>query len=409
MQTIKHNCYLCLRMEKMIDITEYKYELPPERIALFPLPQRDHSKLLIYKKGVITHSQFTNLDQFLPTDSMLVFNNTKVIPARLLFKKETGAEIEVFLLNPVTPSPLISVAMEAHGSCEWHVAVGNAKRWNEGILRKRVGNHQLAATFIDREKSIVRFKWSDQLSFAEIISHMGATPLPPYLKREVEASDKERYQTIYSEKEGAVAAPTAGLHFTERVFEKLRERKITNDFLTLHVSAGTFQPVKAENALDHTMHAEQMVVSKTNLENLLNQESIVAVGTTSLRTLESLYWYGVKLASEPDAAFQIAQDEPYQENKRTKTIGRREAFENVLKKMIRDGETQSAGETSIYIVPGYQIKTANALITNFHQPGSTLMLLVAALVGKDWKKIYQTALENNYRFLSYGDSSLLIP
>jgi S-adenosylmethionine:tRNA ribosyltransferase-isomerase len=276
-------------------------------------------------------------------------------------------------------------------------------------LEKRVGNHQLAATFIDREKSIVRFKWSDQLSFAEIISHMGATPLPPYLKREVEASDKERYQTIYSEKEGAVAAPTAGLHFTERVFEKLRERKITNDFLTLHVSAGTFQPVKAENALDHTMHAEQMVVSKTNLENLLNQESIVAVGTTSLRTLESVYWYGVKLASEPDAVFQIAQDEPYQENKRTKTIGRREAFENVLKKMIRDGETQSAGETSIYIVPGYQIKTANALITNFHQPGSTLMLLVAALVGKDWKKIYQTALENNYRFLSYGDSSLLIP
>jgi S-adenosylmethionine:tRNA ribosyltransferase-isomerase len=396
-------------MEKMIDITEYKYELPPERIALFPLPQRDHSKLLIYKKGVITHSQFTYLDEFLPADSMLVFNNTKVIPARLLFKKETGAEIEVFLLNPVSPSPLVSVAMEAQGACEWHVAVGNAKRWNEGILRKRVGNHQLAATFIDREKSIVRFKWSDQLSFAEIISHMGATPLPPYLKREVEASDKERYQTIYSEKEGAVAAPTAGLHFTERVFEKLRERKITNDFLTLHVSAGTFQPVKAENALDHPMHAEQMVVSKTNLENLLNQESIVAVGTTSLRTLESVYWYGVKLASEPDAVFQIAQDEPYQENKRTKTIGRREAFENVLKKMIRDGETQSAGETSIYIVPGYQIKTANALITNFHQPGSTLMLLVAALVGKDWKKIYQTALENNYRFLSYGDSSLLIP
>jgi S-adenosylmethionine:tRNA ribosyltransferase-isomerase len=396
-------------MEKTIDINEYKYELPPERIALFPLPQRDHSKLLVYKQGVITPSQFTDLDQFLPAHSMLVFNNTKVIPARLLFKKETGAEIEVFLLNPVSPSPLVSVAMEAQGACEWHVAVGNAKRWNEGILRKRVGNHQLAATFIDREKSIVRFKWSDQLSFAEIISHMGATPLPPYLKREAEASDKERYQTIYSEKEGAVAAPTAGLHFTERVFEKLRERKITNDFLTLHVSAGTFQPVKAENALDHPMHAEQMVVSKTNLENLLNQESIVAVGTTSLRTLESLYWYGVKLAGEPDAVFQIAQDEPYQENKRTKTIGRREAFENVLKKMIRDGETQSAGETSIYIVPGYQIKTANALITNFHQPGSTLMLLVSALVGKDWKKIYQTALENNYRFLSYGDSSLLIP
>jgi S-adenosylmethionine:tRNA ribosyltransferase-isomerase len=396
-------------MEKMIDINEYKYELPPEKIALFPLPQRDHSKLLIYKQGVITHSQFTDLDQFLPADSMLVFNNTKVIPARLLFKKETGAEIEVFLLNPVSPSPLVSVAMEAQGACEWHVAVGNAKRWNEGALTKRAGNLQLAATFIDREKSTVRFEWPDQLTFAEVISHMGATPLPPYLKREVEESDKERYQTIYSKKEGAVAAPTAGLHFTERVFEKLRQKNITTDFLTLHVSAGTFQPVKAENALDHTMHAEQMVVSKSNLENLLNQESIVAVGTTSLRTLESLYWYGVKLASEPDAVFQIAQDEPYQENNRTKTIKRREAFENVLNKMTRDGETQMQGETSIYIVPGYQIKTANALITNFHQPGSTLMLLVAALVGKDWKKIYQQARENDYRFLSYGDSSLLIP
>jgi S-adenosylmethionine:tRNA ribosyltransferase-isomerase len=396
-------------MEKTIDINEYKYELPPEKIALFPLPQRDHSKLLVYKHGVITHSQFTNLDQFLPEDSLLVFNNTKVIPARLLFKKETGAEIEVFLLNPVSPSPLVSVAMEAQGACEWHVAVGNAKRWNEGILTKRAGNHQLAATFIDREKSIVHFEWSDQLTFAEIISHMGATPLPPYLKREVEASDNERYQTIYSKKEGAVAAPTAGLHFTERVFEKLRQRNITTDFLTLHVSAGTFQPVKAENALDHAMHAEQMVVSKSNLENLLNQKSIVAVGTTSLRTLESLYWYGVKLSREPDAIFQIAQDEPYQDNNRAKNVGRHEAFENVLKKMIRDGETHLAGETSIYIVPGYQIKTANALITNFHQPGSTLMLLVAALVGKDWKKIYQQAMENDYRFLSYGDSSLLIP
>ncbi|MCX8491425.1 MAG: S-adenosylmethionine:tRNA ribosyltransferase-isomerase [Cyclobacteriaceae bacterium] len=396
-------------MEKTIDINEYKYELPPERIALFPLPQRDRSKLLVYKQGVITHSQFIDLDQFLPVDSMLIFNNTKVIPARLLFKKETGAEIEVFLLNPVSPSPLVSVAMEAHGSCEWHVAVGNAKRWNEEVLTKRAGNHQLTATFIDRKKSIVHFEWPDQLSFAEMISHMGATPLPPYLKREVEASDKERYQTIYSKKEGAVAAPTAGLHFTDRVFEKLRQKNITTDFLTLHVSAGTFQTVKTKNALDHTMHAEQMVVSKANLENLINQKNIVAVGTTSLRTLESIYWYGVKLVGEPDAIFQIAQDEPYQENNRTKTIARREAFENVLDKMTRDGETQLAGETSIYIVPGYQIKTVDALITNFHQPGSTLMLLVATFVGNDWKKNYQQALENDYRFLSYGDSSLLIP
>lgn len=396
-------------MEKTIDINEYKYELSPDRIALFPLPQRDHSKLLVYNQGVMTHSQFTELDKFLTADAMLVFNNTKVIPARLLFKKETGAEIEVFLLNPVSPSPLVSVAMEAHSFCEWHVAVGNAKRWNEGALTKRAGNHQLTVTLIDREKSIVRFEWPDQLTFAEMISHLGATPLPPYLKREVEVSDKERYQTVYSKKEGAVAAPTAGLHFTDRVFEKLRQKNIATDFLTLHVSAGTFQPVKAENALDHTMHAEQMVVSKANLENLLNQKSVIAVGTTSLRTLESLYWYGVKLASEPDAIFQIAQDEPYQKNNKTKNIDRNEAFENVLKKMTRDGETQLAGETSIYIVPGYQINTANALITNFHQPGSTLMLLVAAFVGKDWKKIYQHALENDYRFLSYGDSSLLIP
>jgi S-adenosylmethionine:tRNA ribosyltransferase-isomerase len=390
-----------------ININDYKYELPQERIALYPLEQRDHSKLLVYQQGNIRHQHFYDLSQFLPEGATLFFNDTKVIPARLLFQKETGATIELFLLNPLQPSPLVAVSMEARGSSQWHVAIGNAKRWNDGNrLTHHLGEGKLTAKLVDKEKGVVNFSWTpESLSFAEVVSLAGATPLPPYLKREVEASDRERYQTIYSKKEGAVAAPTAGLHFTDQVFEDLKTKNIQTDFLTLHVSAGTFQPVKVENALDHPMHAEQMVISKSNLQNLINSQGIiVAVGTTSLRTLESLYWYGVKLEYNQHADFIIEQNEPYQNKSK---LSFRAAVQNVLAKLERDQAAQLIGETSIYIVPGYEIKSCNALITNFHQPASTLMLLVAAFVGPDWKKIYNQALNSGYRFLSYGDSSLL--
>jgi S-adenosylmethionine:tRNA ribosyltransferase-isomerase len=395
-------------MKRIVNINEYKYNLPPEKIALHPLAERDQSKLLVYKNSKITHAQFLHLDEYLPSNSTLFFNNTKVIPARLHFQKQTGADIEIFLLNPVWPSSLVAVAMEAQSTSHWHVVVGNAKRWTEGTsLIKRIGEVTLTASFIDRGKSIVEFSWlPSELTFAQIIDKSGAVPLPPYLKREVADADRERYQTVYSKNEGAVAAPTAGLHFTDGVFAKLRKKNIKTDFVTLHVSAGTFQPVKVENAVEHTMHAEQIVVSKKNLQNLIAAETIGAVGTTSLRTLESLYWYGVKLQASPSAGFKIEQEEPYQTN--GLNISREESFGNVLKKMERDGLDSLMGETAIYILPGYQFRVCDALVTNFHQPGSTLMLLIAAFVGEDWKKIYNEALENNYRFLSYGDSSVLL-
>ncbi len=394
-------------MHDFIDINEYKYELPNERIALYPLPERDQSKLLVYQSGSIEHSVFREIHQHLPTGSTLFFNNTKVIPARLTFKKETGAEIEIFLLNSILPSSIVSLAMEAKGTAQWHATIGNAKRWNSGKLQLEIPEGILEVELTDKVNSIVTFNWSPAtLTFAEVISLTGKTPLPPYLKRNVAPSDRERYQTVYSEKEGAVAAPTAGLHFTEQVLESLKAKNIATNFFTLHVSAGTFQPVKVENAVEHIMHSEQIVVTRNNLENLINLKGkLIAVGTTSLRTLESLYWYGVKLQSDSTADFTIDQKFPYQ--KSVKSISREESFQIILAKMKKEEIHQLIGQTSIYIMPGYAIKTADALITNFHQPGSTLLLLISAFVGSDWKKIYSTSLENNYRFLSFGDSSLL--
>ena len=393
-------------METFIDINEYKYNLPNEKIALHPLPERDQSKLLVFKNGLIEHATFSELDTHLPNDATLFFNNTKVIPARLIFKKETGAEIEIFLLNPLLPSSIISLAMEAKSTAQWHVSIGNAKRWNIGKLQLHLDECVLEAELTDRENSIVTFNWQPINLSSEVISRIGKTPLPPYLKRELVLSDKERYQTVYSEKEGAVAAPTAGLHFTEQVLTSLRKKNITTDFLTLHVSAGTFQPVKVENAVEHVMHSEQIVVTRNNIENLINLKGkLIAVGTTSLRTLESLYWYGVKLQYDSKADFRIDQNFPYQ--KSVQNISREESFRTILAKMKKEEINHLIGQTSIYIMPGYAIKTADALITNFHQPGSTLLLLISAFVGSDWKNIYSTALENNYRFLSFGDSSLL--
>ncbi len=391
-------------MSNPVTIKDFIYELPEHRIALHPMTQRDQSKLLVYQNGKITHAKFDKLIDYLPEDSILFFNDTKVIPARLLFQKVTGAVIEVFLLDPVAPSPLIALAMTAKEKSKWHCTIGNLKRWNvDTSLIKNNKELILSATLVDRENGVVEFNWNLPLTFSEVLQQVGAIPLPPYIKRDAEKGDYDRYQTVYSKEDGAVAAPTAGLHFSNEVLISLSKKNIGTDFFTLHVSAGTFQPVKVEDAKEHIMHAEQVVITRKNLENLLSNKSVVAVGTTSLRTLESIYWYGVKLFYNPNAAFNIHQNDASS----LKAIRKEDAIQSILKKMDAEKTEQLIGETSIYILPGYDFKIGNALITNFHQPGSTLILLVAAFIGQDWRLIYNEALNNSYRFLSYGDSSLL--
>lgn len=390
-----------------LNTDDYSYSLAPERIALFPLQSRDQSKLLVYGKGKITHTTFKSIAEHISSGSLLFFNDTKVIPARLHFTKGTGAEIEIFLLNPVSSSLMVH-AMQAEHGCRWKCAIGNLKRWRDGIiLSKELGDIKLEANLLDRNEGLVEFKWNTAHNFAAIIERSGETPLPPYINRKSDEADRERYQTIYSHYEGAVAAPTAGLHFTEEVFQSLKDKGVQTDFLTLHVSAGTFQPIKVRNAADHTMHNEQVVVKRKNIENLLNSSFIIPVGTTSMRTIESIYWYGVKLLADGDAEFTIAQGDPYIIRSTFPT--KEESLTAVLSYMDRNKLTEITGQTSIYIVPGYTFRICKALVTNFHQPGSTLILLVAAFIGTDWKKVYQSALDNNYRFLSYGDSSLLLP
>jgi S-adenosylmethionine:tRNA ribosyltransferase-isomerase len=389
----------------VLKISDYTYLLPQERIAYYPLPQRDESKLLVYNKGQIAHESFKHLTAFLPANSFLFFNDTKVIPARLHFRKGTGAEIEIFLLTPVKPSSLHVEAMAAKSTSTWQCTIGNLKRWSDNLTL--VHPHSaLEARLLDRNQGIVEFSWSGNHTFAEVIMQAGETPLPPYIKRIAEPSDRIRYQTIFSHHEGAVAAPTAGLHFTENVFADLKKKKIDYDFVTLHVSAGTFQPVKEEDISRHVMHHEQIILSRKNVENILAHEVIVPVGTTAMRTLESVYWFGVKLLHEEKSPLLIEQEFPYRPETR---ISKKDSIEKVLHYMEVNNMQQLSGETSIFIRPGYEFKVCKALITNFHQPASTLILLVAAFVGDDWKKIYDEALKNDYRFLSYGDSSLLIP
>jgi S-adenosylmethionine:tRNA ribosyltransferase-isomerase len=406
-----------------LNTDDYTYSLTPDRIAVYPLDVRDQSKLLVYDKGQITHTKFNCLATHLPSGCFLFFNDTKVIPARLHFTKDhtvapiktgamagkvAGAEIEIFLLNPIEPSPLMIHAMQAERTCIWKCTIGNLKRWKEGtVLSKDLSGVSLEASLLDRNKGYVKFSWNTSDTFAGIVNRSGETPLPPYLNRKSETTDRERYQTIYSHYEGAVAAPTAGLHFTSNVFDALKDKGIQKDFLTLHVSAGTFQPIKAKNAAEHAMHNEQLVIKRHNVENLLNNSYIIPVGTTSMRTIESIYWYGVKLLSDPDAQLDISQNDPY--FKRTELPTKEESLSSVLDYFDRYKLNEITGQTSIYIVPGYRFQICKALITNFHQPGSTLILLVAAFIGHDWRKVYQSALDNNYRFLSYGDSSLLIP
>lgn len=401
---------------RTLSIKDFTYLLPEERIAKYPLANRDASKLLIYKEGNIAEDIYRNISDHIPTTSLLVFNDTKVVEARLLFQKKTGGVIEIFCLEPQQQYPDITTAMQQHERVLWHCLIGGASKWKRGqLLEKRIKYDSnvlvLNARYVEKagDSFIIELSWNNPtLSLAEVLHLFGAIPLPPYIKREAEANDAERYQTVYAHYEGSVAAPTAGLHFTNAVFKDLNQKNIDADFLTLHVGAGTFKPVTSEIMRDHEMHAEYFTVSKSFIQNLLDHlgKDIIAVGTTSLRTLESLYWLGAKqLAVHGPQSLQITQWEVYNYNE--ETISSREALENLFNWMSERELEQVTAKTQIIIAPGYRFKIVSGLITNFHQPQSTLLLLVAAFIGDDWRKVYAHALENNFRFLSYGDGSLL--
>lgn len=399
-----------------IHISDYNYLLPDDKIAKFPKEQRDQSKLLVYQSGKIKEDIFYNLPKYLPKNSLMVFNNTKVIQARLHFKKVSGALIEIFLLEPGMPTDY-ELMFQTKGYCEWLCLIGNLKKWKEGILVKEfIYNGETVRIEATKKESIgtshkVALKWDNtSLSFAELIDLIGELPIPPYLNRETEESDKTTYQTVYSKINGSVAAPTAGLHFTNNVLQNLDNCGIEREELTLHVGAGTFKPVKSEELSGHDMHTEYISVSKQTLEKLLSYgASAIAVGTTSVRTLESLYYMGVKLHSNPDLSEQelhITQWEPY---KVKSSLTSKEAIEEIIKYLDRNNLSTLHSSTQIMIAPGYNYKIVKLLITNFHQSQSTLLLLVSAFVKGNWKTIYDYALAHDFRFLSYGDSSLLIP
>lgn len=401
---------------KHIHISDYNYPLPDERIAKFPLEQRDHSKLLLYKHGEVSEDLFYNLPDYLPSGALMVFNNTKVIQARLHFHKETGALIEIFLLEPVAPSDY-ELMFQTTGHCAWLCLVGNLKKWKDGTLSREfdIKGHHLTLTAKRGEarktSHWIDFSWDNpNVSFAEILETVGELPIPPYLNRETQESDKKTYQTVYSKIKGSVAAPTAGLHFTDQVLEALDAKGLDREELTLHVGAGTFKPVKSEDIEGHEMHTEYIYVRRQTLEKLIKHEAkAIAVGTTSVRTLESLYYIGAKLAHNPhltEAELHVEQWEPYDT---TPTLTPVEAIQQIIDYLDRNGLPALHSSTQIIIAPGYEYKIVKMLITNFHQPQSTLLLLVSAFVKGDWRNIYDYALAHDFRFLSYGDSSLLIP
>lgn len=402
-------------MEKLL-IGEYNYALPDERIAKYPLSRRDSSKLLLYRGGQVSEDVFCHVGAHLPSETLLVYNNTRVIQARLVFHKPTGARIEVFCLEPLQPHDY-QLNLSSTKGCTWKCMVGNLKKWKSGCLSLQVmvdGRQcELRAECLSSSGNTheVRFSWSDEsVSFAELLDAIGELPIPPYLNRATEESDKTTYQTVYSRIKGSVAAPTAGLHFTEDVLADLRDRGIETTELTLHVGAGTFQPVKTEDANKHTMHTEIISVPAQTLRDLIRKQGhICAVGTTSMRTLESLYYIGVRLAGMPqecweDCALHVEQFEPYEAEP---DFSLTESLEWILKYLSQTGQEALHAETRIMIKPGYRFRVVDMLVTNFHQPKSTLLLLVSAFVGGDWKRIYDYALAHDFRFLSYGDSSLL--
>ncbi len=400
---------------KEIHISDYTYDLPDERIAKFPKAERDHSKLLLYKHGEVGEDVFYNLPKHLPQGALMVMNNTRVIQARLHFRKETGALIEIFLLEPAEPADYEQMFQQTK-RCAWLCLVGNQKKWKEGALTRelRIKNEELRVSATRKGEvgtsQLIEFEWTGNVSFAEVIDVMGELPIPPYLNRETQESDKTTYQTVYSKIKGSVAAPTAGLHFTERVLNDIDARGIEREEVTLHVGAGTFRPVKSETIGEHPMHTEYIAVHRHTIERLLahNGEAI-AVGTTSVRTLESLYYMGLKLETNPGLSAEdlhVHQWEPYEQ---AANIAPMKALQNLLAWYDENGETVLHSSTQIIIAPGYNYKIVKMLITNFHQPQSTLLLLVSAFVHGDWHKIYDYALTHDFRFLSYGDSSLLIP
>lgn len=400
-------------MKKAIDIKDYDYELPEDKIAQFPLADRSSSKLLVYNKGWISETIFSNILEFIPDDSFLIFNNTKVINARMFFKKATGAKIEIFCLEPSGMG--IERAFAQTDECEWNCMVGNASKWRDEILEKSfLLDGKEAKLFAEKTGStedslVIKFKWEGGYSFSEVMNATGSTPLPPYIKRLAEESDSDRYQTVFAEIEGSVAAPTAGLHFTDDVLGNLKKKNITYDFLTLNVGAGTFKPMKTDNVYEHKMHKESFSVTKRFINNLLKSinKTKVAVGTTSVRTIESLYWLGVLPDKISEGNFELEQWEVYdfmdKDLPEAKT-----AVENLLEYMEKNDLNTIEGSTSLMIVPDYKFKFTDVIITNFHLPSSTLLLLVSAYLGEGWKKVYDFALNKDFRFLSYGDSSILI-
>ncbi len=413
-----------------IHISDYQYDLPDERIAKFPIAGRDHSKLLVYNKGEVGEDVFYHLPNYLPKGALMVFNNTKVIQARMHFRKAdakgepTGALIEVFLLEPAEPVDYEQM-FQTNGHCAWYCLVGNLKKWKEGSLTReiRIKNIELRVSAtrgpIHGTSHRIDFSWevvsgelslSSRISFAEILDTMGELPIPPYLNRETQDSDKTTYQTVYSKIKGSVAAPTAGLHFTPEVLADLDAHGIEREELTLHVGAGTFKPVKSEEMEGHEMHTEYISVRRQTIAKLLNHDcQAIAVGTTSVRTLESLYYMGLKLIANPNLTedqLHVSQWEPYETSNAITAVT---ALDALASWMDARGLEVLHSSTQIIICPGYDYKIVRMLVTNFHQPQSTLLLLVSAFVGGDWRKIYNYALTHEFRFLSYGDSSLLIP
>ena len=395
-----------------IQIESYNYDLPDNRIAKFPKSLRDSSKLLFWKNGDISEDTFSNIDEYLPSNTMLYFNKTRVVQARLLFKKITGASIEIFCLEPLSPTTEIQLAFEQRGWAEWRCFVGNARRWKSGEILCKTDTLKISAQCVGREDNafIIRFEWEPkEMSFSEILLEVGKIPLPPYLNRDAEESDKKTYQTVYARVEGSVAAPTAGLHFTDSVFSKLQKKGIQKQEVVLHVGAGTFKPVDSELVSGHKMHVERVILSRENIESLLLKNIYrVVVGTTSVRTLESLYWYGVKLIVDGDQDFVVNQWDPYCDKYCLPNFSLEEVVNVILEKMTHDNLSFLSGETSLMIGPGYIYRILDGIITNFHQPKSTLLLLVSAFLGEDWKKVYDYALDHDFRFLSYGDSCLFL-
>ena len=399
-----------------IRIADYTYDLPQERIATYPLSERDASNLLVYKDGVIGQKRFYELPELLPECSVMVFNDTKVVPARLLFTKSTGALIEIFCLEPVSP-PEYARNFDSVGSCSWRCIVGNAKKWKEGSLDIYVPEGQtlgfkLQAFMEEREANsfIVKFVWDGGLSFSEVLESCGHVPIPPYLGRDTEQIDLERYQTLYARFRGSVAAPTAGLHFTQRVLDRLDERGIGRHTVCLHVGAGTFLPVKSEYIEGHTMHSEPFVVTRELLCAIAGKPEgapVVSVGTTSTRTLESLYFLGVRCLEAGPRNWEPSPVEQWEPYGREYKYTLRQSFDALIQYLDYKCLSELKCRTRIIIVPGYSFKVVDIQITNFHQPQSTLLLLIGAIVGEDWRRIYDYAMDKGFRFLSYGDSSLL--